>query len=58
MQPKGIQLLIYRVVISFQFSTFVSLMQRKAFFELEGAVVISFQFSTFVSLMQLSGGLS
>ena len=40
------------VVISFQFSTFVSLMQLfKASPEL-AIVVISFQFSTFVSLMQ------
>ena len=41
------------VVISFQFSTFVSLMQPRILALLAEAVVISFQFSTFVSLMQL-----
>ena len=40
------------VVISFQFSTFVSLMQRLADGNIVSCVVISFQFSTFVSLMQ------
>ena len=40
------------VVISFQFSTFVSLMQLVASLPLLKVVVISFQFSTFVSLMQ------
>ena len=40
------------VVISFQFSTFVSLMQLVYQDVLLGGVVISFQFSTFVSLMQ------
>ena len=42
----------YPVVISFQFSTFVSLMQPSTRIQLEEFVVISFQFSTFVSLMQ------
>ena len=41
------------VVISFQFSTFVSLMQLLSDLNGLNAVVISFQFSTFVSLMQL-----
>ena len=40
------------VVISFQFSTFVSLMQHSAYEDYLKTVVISFQFSTFVSLMQ------
>ena len=40
------------VVISFQFSTFVSLMQHNTRYILKRSVVISFQFSTFVSLMQ------
>ena len=42
----------YRVVISFQFSTFVSLMQLELINNITKDVVISFQFSTFVSLMQ------
>ena len=42
------------VVISFQFSTFVSLMQRLFPNTAPRLVVISFQFSTFVSLMQLT----
>ena len=41
-----------RVVISFQFSTFVSLMQLEPNSIRANLVVISFQFSTFVSLMQ------
>ena len=41
------------VVISFQFSTFVSLMQQDRASLVGASVVISFQFSTFVSLMQL-----
>ena len=41
------------VVISFQFSTFVSLMQPTPSALYSVSVVISFQFSTFVSLMQL-----
>ena len=41
------------VVISFQFSTFVSLMQLAGGALYKREVVISFQFSTFVSLMQL-----
>ena len=44
---------IFEVVISFQFSTFVSLMQPPRGQVLDYNVVISFQFSTFVSLMQL-----
>ena len=40
------------VVISFQFSTFVSLMQLAVCLGFCLLVVISFQFSTFVSLMQ------
>ena len=40
------------VVISFQFSTFVSLMQQNETLWVGKIVVISFQFSTFVSLMQ------
>ena len=40
------------VVISFQFSTFVSLMQHYRELDDCTLVVISFQFSTFVSLMQ------
>ena len=40
------------VVISFQFSTFVSLMQPGVAIFSVRIVVISFQFSTFVSLMQ------
>ena len=42
------------VVISFQFSTFASLMQPTSENYLVKAVVISFQFSTFASLMQLA----
>ena len=40
------------VVISFQFSIFVSLMQQSEVCHFSVIVVISFQFSTFVSLMQ------
>ena len=42
-----------KVVISFQFSTFASLMQPyNDLSAYENSVVISFQFSTFASLMQ------
>ena len=41
------------VVISFQFSAFVSLMQPTLDQRMLLRVVISFQFCTFVSLMQL-----
>ena len=41
-------------MISFQFSTFVSLMQHLLGYMETKTVVISFQFSTFVSLMQLT----
>ena len=53
MQPRILALLAEAVVISFQFSTFVSLMQLLTAEEAIASVVISFQFSTFVSLMQL-----
>ena len=52
MQHEGHNVYYKLVVISFQFSTFVSLMQLKYFALPLYCVVISFQFSTFVSLMQ------
>ena len=53
MQPISNIVYVVAVVISFQFSTFVSLMQLFRCGVLYPLVVISFQFSTFVSLMQL-----
>ena len=53
MQPWMIFLQSSKVVISFQFSTFVLLMQLYYGKTSLVYVVISFQFSTFVLLMQL-----
>ena len=53
MQHSAYEDYLKTVVISFQFSTFVSLMQRDKPKDGDKEVVISFQFSTFVSLMQL-----
>ena len=54
MQLEWVQFGRACVVISFQFSTFVSLMQPLSCIDIPRIVVISFQFSTFVSLMQPS----